>query len=55
MTRRWRIVYTWRGERHSVLRTFTTKKAALAALRLMRFGGWNAWVEVEYSTEDGRG
>lgn len=47
--RTWRIVYTWRGERHVSLASYPTISAARKALRAFRADRWNAWIEESFT------
>jgi len=40
-----RVVYLWRSERHSLLKTFKTQEEALLAAYALRADHWPAWVE----------
>lgn len=41
----YQIIYLVRGERHRLLRGFSTMKEAKAALLEVRAAGWQAWIE----------
>lgn len=44
--RTFQVVYTWHGERHTLLSDFDTVREANAVCDEMRAARWNAWVEV---------